>query len=132
MTTIEGLKKQTKQFGLHVIKITDAMPFKRSANVLGEQLLRSGTAVGAYYRAACRAHSRAEFVTKANLSIEEADKSLYWMEMLIEAGLIPVEKLASLVKEADEIVTVLTRAVDIARAGTIHTAALRDPGTRIR
>jgi four helix bundle protein len=131
MKTIERLKKQTKQFGLRVIKITDAMPFKRSANVLGEQLLRSGTAVGAYYRAACRARSRSEFISKASLSIEEADKSLYWMEMLIESGLIPEDKLSSLVKEADEIVAVLTMAVDTARAGMITTGALRDPRTKI-
>lgn len=131
MNIIQRLKKQTKQFGLHVIKITDAMPFKRSANVLGEQLLRSGTAVGAYYRAATRAHSRAEFISKANLSIEEADKSLYWMEMLIESGLIPPDKLAPLVKEADEIVSVLTMAVDTARAGTITTGTLRDPRAKI-
>lgn len=131
MNIIEKLKKQTKQFGLHVIKITDAMPFKRSANVLGEQLLRSGTAVGAYYRAACRARSKAEFISKASLSIEEADKSLYWMEMLIESGLIPQEKLSSLVKEADEIVALLTLAVETARTGAMQTGALRDPTARI-
>jgi four helix bundle protein len=131
MNIIQKLKKQTKQFGLRVIKITDAMPFKRSANVLGEQLLRAGTAVGAHYRSACRARSRAEFISKASLAIEETDQSLYWMEMLIESGLIPEEKLASLVKEADQIVALLTLAVDTARAGTITTGALHDPRAKI-
>jgi four helix bundle protein len=112
----EELKKRTKQFGLRVIKLIDSLPSSKSANVIGNQLLRSGTSVGANYRAACRARSKPDFISKASISIEEADESLYWMEMLVEAEITPKEKLTALMKEADEIVAILTASVKTARA----------------
>ena len=112
----EELKKRTKQFGLRVIKLIEALPSSKSANVIGNQLLRSGTSVGANYRAACRARSKPDFISKAAISIEEADESLYWMEMLAEAEIMPREKLVALMKEADEIVAILTASVKTARA----------------
>ncbi len=84
--------------------------------MIGNQLLRSGTSVGANYRAACRARSKPDFISKASISIEEADESLYWMEMLVEAEIMPKEKLTVLIKEADEIVAILTASVKTARA----------------
>jgi four helix bundle protein len=112
----EDLKKRTKQFGLRVIHLTGALPPSRAAGVIGRQLLRSGTSVGANYRAACRARTKPDFISKASIAIEEADESLYWMEMLVEAKLIHQEKLAALMKEADEIVAILTASVKTARA----------------
>src|SRR6266498_868575 len=112
----EDLKKRTKKFGLQVIELTDSLPSKRNANVIGNQLLRSGTSVGANYRSACRARSKPDFISKASISIEEADESLYWMELLIESGLVPEAKLSSLMKEGDEIVAILTASVKTARA----------------
>lgn len=112
----EELKKRTKQFGLRVIKLVEALPAGKAANVISNQLLRSGTSVGANYRSACRARSRPDFISKASISIEEADESLYWMEMLIEAEIMPKEKLTALMKECDEIVAILTASVKTAKS----------------
>jgi four helix bundle protein len=109
------LKKRTKQFGLRVIKLVEALPSGKTAHVISNQLLRSGTSVGANYRSACRARSKPDFISKASISIEEADESLYWMEMLIEAEIMPKEKLAALMKECDEIVAILTASVKTAK-----------------
>jgi len=112
----EELKKRTKQLGLRIIKLIELLPSSKAANVIGNQLLRSGTSVGANYRSACRARSKPDFISKASISIEEADESLYWMEMLVEAEIMPKEKLAVLMKETDEIVATLTASVKTARA----------------
>jgi four helix bundle protein len=112
----EELKVRTKQLGLRIIKVIEALPPSKAANVIGNQLLRSGTSIGANYRAACRARSKPDFVSKASIAIEEADESLYWMELLAEAGIIPQERLAALMKEVDEIVAILTASVKTARA----------------
>ena len=112
----EELKKRTKQFGLRVIKLIEALPSAKAANVIGNQLLRSGTSVGANYRSACRARSKPDFISKASIAIEEADESLYWMEMLVEAKIMPKEKLLALMKEGNEIVAILTASVKTARA----------------
>jgi four helix bundle protein len=112
----EELKKRTKQFGLRMIDFTEALPPSQTTNMISSQLLRCGTSVGANYRSACRARSKPDFISKAGISIEEADESIYWMEMLIEAGIMPKEKLTALLKEADEIVAILTASVKTARA----------------
>lgn len=117
----EELKKRTKGFGLRVIKLVEALPASRTADIIGKQLLRSGTSVGANYRAACRGRSKADFVAKANIVIEEADESLYWMEMLIESGLVSEIRHQDLMQEANELVAILTASVITARknmAGT--------------
>jgi len=111
----KDLKKRTKQFGLRIIKLVEALPKTQTARVIGNQLLRSGTSVGANYRAACRGRSKAEFIAKVGISIEEADKSMYWIEMLTEAGIMPEEKVSALHKEADEIIAILTASVKTAR-----------------
>ena len=110
------LKKRTKQFGLRVIKLVEALPSGQTAKVIGNQLLRSGLSVGANYRAACRGRSKADFISKAGISLEEADESLYWMEMLHEAGIVPAEKMKDLMKEADELVAIFTASIKTARA----------------
>ncbi len=112
----EDLKKRTKQFGLRVITATEALPSTPAAGVIGRQLIRSGTSVGANYRAACRARSRPDFISKVGIAIEEADESLYWMEMLVEGNLMRKELLSSLIQEADEIVAILTASAKTARA----------------
>ena len=100
------MKARTKQYGLRVIKAVQALPNDRVSNVLGSQLLWSGTSVGANYRAACRAKSTADFINKLKIVEEEGDESLYWMEMLVESGLMPVQKLSPLMKEGDEILAI--------------------------
>jgi four helix bundle protein len=81
----EELQIRTRQFGIRSIRMVDALPKSRSAGVIGKQLLRSATAVGANYRSACRGRSRADFVSKLGIALEEADESLYWLEMLVES-----------------------------------------------
>lgn len=110
------LKKRTKQFGLRVIRLVESLPSTQTARTIGNQLLRSGMSVGANYRAACRGRSKADFVAKAGISLEEADECLYWMEMLQEAGIIPADKLKDLMKEADELVAIFTASIKTARA----------------
>jgi len=110
------LKKRTKQFGLRVIKLVESLPSGQTARTIGNQLLRSGLSVGANYRAACRGRSKADFIAKAGISLEEADECLYWMEMLQEAGIVPVEKMKDLMKEADELVAIFTASIKTARA----------------
>lgn len=110
------LKKRTKQFGLRMIKLVESWPSSQTARTIGNQLLRSGMSVGANYRAACRGRSKADFIAKAGISLEEADECLYWMEMLQEAGILPVEKMKDLMKEADELVAIFTASIKTAKA----------------
>ena len=112
----EELKYRTKQFGLRVIHLVEALPSTRTANVIGNQLLRAGTSVGANYRSACRGRSKPDFISKVGIAIEEADESLYWMEMLMEAGLVAEDRVSDLMKEANELVAILTSSVKTARA----------------
>ncbi len=113
----EKFKARTKAFALRVIRLVEALPKDQTtAQVIGKQLLRSGTSVGANYRAACRAKSTAELITKLNITLEEADESHYWMELIVEAELVPVEKLRSLMTEANEIVSMLVSSLKTLRA----------------
>lgn len=111
----EELKRRTKQFALRVIRLVESLPNNRTAEVIGRQLLRSGTSVGANYRAACRAKSKPDFISKMGTVEEEADESLYWMELLIEAGLVKPELLEPLMKEADELVAITVASINTAR-----------------
>ena len=111
----DELKKRTKQFGLRTIRLVESLPKAKTTTVIGNQLLRSATSVGANYRAACRGRSKAEFIAKTGISVEEADESLYWMEMLIEANIIPEDHVKELMKEANELISILTASVKTAR-----------------
>ncbi len=113
----EKFKERTQSFALRVIRLVEALPKKNlTAEVIGKQLLRSGTSVGANYRAACRAKSTAELITKLNITLEEADESLYWMELIVKANLMDSNKLQSLMKEANEIVSMLVSSLKTLRA----------------
>jgi len=113
--TADELKKRTKQFGLRCIKVVESLPNTRTADVLGKQLLRSSTSVGANYRSACRGRSKPDFISKVGIAIEEADESLYWLEMITESGLLPDKQLSELMKEGDEIVAILTASSQTAK-----------------
>jgi four helix bundle protein len=106
--TPEELKQRTKAFGLRYIKVIEALPKSRTADMLARQLVRSGTSVGANSRSACRGRSGKDFVSKVDIAIEEADESLYWLEVMVDAGLMSQKRLASLIKEGNEIVAILT------------------------
>jgi four helix bundle protein len=114
----QELRNRTKQFGLRVINLMDALPSTKAANVIGRQLLRSATSVGANYRAACRARSRPDFISKLGIAIEEADESLYWMEVLVDAKIMSPGRLDPLMKEGNEIVAILTASAKTARAAS--------------
>lgn len=111
----QELKDRTKHFGLDVIKLVESLPRTQTARTIGNQLLRSGMSVGANYRAACRGKSKADFVAKAGISLEEADECLYWMELLQEAKIIPQDRLESLEHEADQLVAIFTASIKTAR-----------------
>lgn len=107
----EAMRVKTKQFGLRVIKVVESLEDTRTNRILGDQLLRSGTSVGANYRAACRARSPAEFRAKLGIVEEEADESIHWMEMLIGADIIPETRLADLIQEANEILAITIKSI---------------------
>jgi four helix bundle protein len=104
--TSRELQTRTKAFALRVITLVDTLPRGTAGQVIGRQLLRSATSVGANYRAACRAQSRAEFAAKLSVVVEEADESLYWLELLQESSLIKPQRLVDLLKEANELVAI--------------------------
>src|SRR6187551_2821198 len=93
------LKQRTKLFALRIIKLFTSLPKTAEAQVIGKQVLRSGTSVGAEYREACRSRSSAEFISKIQSSLQELDETAYWLELLVEGGLIKPAKLNSLQKE---------------------------------
>ncbi len=101
------MKNRTKQFALRVLKLADALPTTRSGNAIANQLVRSGTSVGANYRALCRAKSRADFINKTTIIEEESDETGFWLELTVDAGLLTPARVQPLLKEADEITAIL-------------------------
>ena len=106
----EDLKRRTKTFALRIIRLCQSLPKTLEASVIGKQLLRSGTSVAANYRAACRARSNAEFHSKVSIVIEEADETLFWIELLQEAAIMNPELLQSLCQESEEIIKIMATA----------------------
>jgi four helix bundle protein len=96
----DELKRRTKNFALRTIRLVESLPRSRSADVIGQQILRSATSIGANYRAACRARSRADFISNITVVEVEADESQYWLELLADSGILKREQLSSLMKEA--------------------------------
>ena len=105
------LRTRTKQYALRVIRLFAALPNTIVAQVLGKQVLRSGTSVGAHYREASRARSDAEFISKLEVGLQELDESAYWMELLTESGTMDASRLENLLKETDELIAILTTCV---------------------
>ena len=101
------LKDRTKQFALRIIKLVSSLPKTLVAQVIGRQLVKSGTSVGANYRAACRARSKAEFSAKLGIVEEEADESAFWMEIIIESGMLDEQLVQPLLDEANELVAIM-------------------------
>jgi four helix bundle protein len=99
MSSPHDLRDRTKSFAVRIVRLYRSLPYKADAQVLGKQLLRSGTAVAANYRATCRARSKAEWVAKIGIVVEEADESQFWLEMLIDCELVSAKKLQALIKE---------------------------------
>jgi four helix bundle protein len=111
------MKNRTKQFALRILKMADALPTSRSGNAIANQIVRSSTSVAANYRALCRAKSRADFINKTSIVEEEADESSFWLELIVDAGLMSAKRVKPLLDEADEITAILvaSRKTAIAR-----------------
>ena len=118
----EAMKGRTKSFALGVIRLIQGLPEDRVSGRLGDQLLRAATSVGANYRAACRARSRAEFRSRLGIVEEEADESMYWMELLLEAGFVPHERCDKLIREANEIVSIVVASIKTSALGERHSS----------
>ena len=102
------LLARTKSFSLRILKLVDRLPQTMSGRPIGNQLVRCGTSVGANYRAACRSRSRAQFAAKLGVVAEEADETVYWLELLRDANVLSKEKLSDLLREADELTAIFT------------------------
>ncbi len=106
-----------KRFGLRILRLVSQLPRSTANQILARQLLASGTSVGANYRAACRARSRADFIGKLKIAEEECDESLHWLEFMTEGGILTAESVASLLKEGEEILSLLVASIKTARRG---------------
>jgi len=111
----EQLRDRTKRFGLRIIRLFRHLPRTAEAQVLGKQLLRAGTSVGANYRAVGRARSKAEFISKMGIVVEEADEAVFWIECLIESEIVKAELLTDLLSEANELLAIFAASQRTAR-----------------
>ncbi|MEO8573135.1 MAG: four helix bundle protein [Pyrinomonadaceae bacterium] len=114
--TENEFKERTKQIALRIIRLVEKLPRSLIADTIGKQLIRSGTSVGANYRAACRGKSRADLIHKLAIVEEEADESLYWIELLCDANLLPPEKVVTLCSDIDEIVSMTVASIRTLRS----------------
>lgn len=117
MTTID-LKRRTKQFGLMVISLAGLLPATSAGRAIGNQFIRSGTAIGANYRAAYRAKSTADFISKIDNVKEEADESCYWLELITEGGLLPDEVVHPVWDEANQLTAIFTQISKTSKANS--------------
>jgi four helix bundle protein len=130
MTETE-FKERTKQIALRIIKLVESLPSTRSAEIIGKQLLRSGTSVGANYRAACRGKSTADVIHKLAIVEEEADESLYWMELLIDSKIVPGKKLMVLMSDVNEIVAMTVASIRTRRRKQRSQSKIQNPKSKI-
>ena len=109
------MQKRTRAFALRIIQLVERLPRSRTSDVIGRQLFRCGTSVGANYRAACRARSSADFIAKMGIVEEEADESGYWLELLVETGILRKEDVDDLFTEASQLVAITVTSIKTAR-----------------
>jgi four helix bundle protein len=102
----QALKVRTRDFAIRIVRLFQVLPKSTEAQVIGRQLLRSGTSVAANYRAACRARSKAEFVSKIGIVVEEADETVFWIDLLGATAIFSAQKLSVIAKEADELLAI--------------------------
>jgi four helix bundle protein len=111
----QKFKDRTKRLALQIIKLVEELPPGTAGNIIGRQLVRSATSVGANYRSACRGRSAADVLSRLAIVEEEADESIYWMELLVEANIIPESRVAELVSETSEIVAMTVASIKTLR-----------------
>jgi four helix bundle protein len=112
----EEFRNRTKRFALRIIRLFQHLPRSTEAQVLGKQLLRCGTAIAANYRAVGRARSKAEFISRMGIVVEEADETVFWIECLIESGIVKPDLLADLLSEANELLAIFAASQRTARS----------------
>ena len=110
----EELKDRTRAFALRIIRLAESLPDTPAAKVVRNQI-RCGTSVGANYRAACRARSKADFVSKMGIVEEEADETIYWMELLVDADIVKRPRISDLLNEADQILSIVISSIKTAK-----------------
>src|SRR5437763_7160613 len=116
----QDLRDRTKAFALRIVRMFSALPKTTEAQVLGKQLLRSGTSIGANYREAFRARSKAEFIAKCGDSLREIEESAYWLELLVESGVVSMENLKLLRQECEELTAIFVTILKRAKNFIIH------------
>jgi four helix bundle protein len=121
------LKKRTKAFALRILKLVDALPKTTAGRALASQIVHSGTSIAANYRAACRAKSTADFIAKMGIVDEEADETLFWLELLEESDLVLATKLTAIKQEADELIAITVASIKTARRNRASNSAIRIP-----
>jgi len=110
-------KERTRKLALRIVHLVQSLPKDLAAQTIGRQLLRCGTSIGGNYRAACRARSKADVISKMGIVEEEADETIYWTELLVETGIIKKERLSPLMKETDEILAMVVASIKTLRKG---------------
>jgi four helix bundle protein len=108
----EQMKKRTQEFAKQIINLCRQLPNTREGRLIGDQIFRSGTSVGSNYRAVCRARSRPDFIAKLGLVLEEADETLYWLELLAETKILKSEILMAPMNEANELVAIFVSSLN--------------------
>ena len=121
------LKRRTKAFALRILKLVDTLPKTTAGRALASQIVRSGTSVAANYRAACRARSIADFIAKMGLVEEEADETLFWLELLEESELVTAAKVTAIKEEANELIAITVASIKTARRNRVPNSAFRIP-----
>jgi four helix bundle protein len=112
---VTDLRARTKKFALRIIKLYQSLPHSGEAQVIGKQVLRSGTSVGAQYREACRGKSSADFVNMMEGGLKELDETAYWLELLVEGEIVPISKLEDLQKETDELIAIFVSSINTSK-----------------
>jgi len=114
----EALKDRTKAFAIRIVKLLRVLPKTPEGRAIGAQLLRSGTSVASNYRAVCRARSKAEFITKIGVVVEEADETVFWLDLLIEAEVVVANRMGPLLAEANELLAIFAASQRTAKLGS--------------
>ena len=120
MYQTEELKKRCKQFAIRIVMLFRSLPRTDEARIIGKQVLRSGTSVAANYRAVCRARSKAEFIAKIGVVVEEADETVFWLELIVDTGIVREARLRSLMNEGNELLAIFAASQYTARKRRVH------------
>ena len=126
----DELKNRMQRFAVEVVRLVNELPKKQSAGVLGKQLLRCGTSIGANYRAACRAKSKADFIAKLAIVEEEADEAIYWLELLVSTDIAAEESVGHLIEEASEFVAIAVSSIKTMRGPSLAQSKIQIPKSK--